>query len=192
MTCAEFDARQLVRLSSAQGAPVPSHRDGTFYARKALDYIPLAGDKLVPLEGADDGSMVLNLGPHHPGTHGVLRFVLRMHGEEVSDIDVDLGYHHRGAEKIGERQHWAQFIPYTDRIDYLSGVQNNLAYLHSLETMLGVTVPPRAIYARVMLCELFRLANHLVWLGTFAHDVGAMTPVFYCFESREKISILSR
>ena len=133
----------------------------------------------------DSTELVINMGPQHPSTHGVLRVILRLDGEKVRGTDCVIGYLHRGVEKIGENRTWAQFNPYVDRMDYVAAVSNGLGYCLAVEKLLNVEAPPRAQAVRVILTELNRIASHLVWLGTHALDIGAITPVFYCFRERE-------
>lgn len=138
-----------------------------------------------PALGADE--LVLNMGPQHPSTHGVLRVILKLDGERVTGCECVIGYLHRGVEKIGENRTWVQFAPYVDRMDYLSAVSSALGYCLAVEELIGVVAPPRAQVVRVIFTELNRIANHLFWLGTHAIDMGAMTPLFYTLREREQI-----
>jgi NADH-quinone oxidoreductase subunit D len=135
--------------------------------------------------GADE--LILNMGPQHPSTHGVLRVKLRLDGERVVGSECIIGYLHRGVEKIAEHRTYAQFAPYVDRMDYVAAVSNGLGYCEAVEKLLGAEAPPRARVVRTILTELQRIASHLLWLGTHALDIGALTPLFYCFREREEI-----
>jgi len=147
--------------------------------------VPLSED----LQDLQGDKMVLNMGPSHPATHGVLRIVLELDGEIVTKAEPDVGFLHRGDEKIAENMTYTQFIPYTDRLDYLAPLANNVAYALAVEKLLGIhdKLPERCQYIRVICCELARVSSHLLGLGVFAMDVGAMTLFLHTFTEREKI-----
>jgi NADH-quinone oxidoreductase subunit D len=131
--------------------------------------------------------MTLNMGPQHPSTHGVLRILLELDGEMIVSAKLGLGYLHTGIEKEMEAKTWQQAVTLTDRADYLANLSNNLCYALAVEKLLGIEVPPKAMFTRIMLCELTRISSHMIWLGTHALDVGAMSMLFYCIREREEV-----
>ena len=139
------------------------------------------------LEPGQDRTMILNMGPQHPSTHGVLRVLLEIDGETVVRLMPDIGFLHTGIEKTCEAKFYQQVVPLTDRIDYLCPMTNNLCYVLAVEKLLGLEIPPKAQWLRVLLNELTRINSHLVWLGTHAMDIGALTVFLYCFREREEI-----
>jgi NADH-quinone oxidoreductase subunit D len=158
---------------STTSIEIPDNATRTAQAAESIDMV---GEKLV-----------LNMGPSHPSTHGVLRIVLELDGEMITKADPDIGYLHRGDEKIAENMTWTQFIPYTDRLDYLAPLANNVAYACAVEKLMGYDLPPRAKSIRVICCEMARISAHLLGLGAYAMDCGAMTVFLYTFTEREKL-----
>ena len=162
-------------------------RDSAAQAAAAAGALPRPGDE--DLQDIHGEKMVLNMGPSHPSTHGVLRMVLELDGEIITKATPDIGYLHRGDEKIAENMTYTQFIPYTDRLDYLAPLANNVAYALAVEKLMGIDrqLPPRCQFIRVICCELARISAHLLGLGAFAMDVGALTVFLFTFTEREKI-----
>jgi NADH-quinone oxidoreductase subunit D len=158
-----LDARHELQVSDPSGLSLPTEKETS--ARR----------------------MTLNMGPQHPSTHGVLRVLVELEGETILNARPEIGYLHTGIEKQFEVKKYQQGIPLTDRVDYLSNLNNNLCYSLAVERLLQIEIPPLAQWMRVMLCELTRVSSHLIWLGTHALDIGAMTVYFYCFREREEI-----
>ncbi len=148
---------------------------------------PLAGNRATVVEKIDTEEFIVNMGPQHPSTHGVCRLLLKMDGEVIVDVVPYVGYLHRSMEKIAENRTYLQYIPLTDRIDYVSAMFCNHGFCLAVEKLAQIQVPERAEYIRVIMDELNRIASHLIWLATFALDLGAITPFLYCFREREKV-----
>jgi len=152
-------------------------------------HTPMPVGTTVVVERTDETmeEMYVNMGPQHPSTHGVLRLMLKLDGEYITDCVPYIGYLHRCHEKIGENRNYTQIIPYTDRLDYLASMSMNFGYVLAVERLMGLKVPERAEYIRVILAELQRIASHLIWLGTFGLDLGNFTIFIYCFREREMV-----
>src|ERR1022692_3264155 len=161
-------------------------RDAAAQAEAAAQLLQPAAEDLPDIHGE---KMVLNMGPSHPSPHGVLRIVLELDGEIITKAAPEIGYLHRGDEKIAENMTYTQFIPYTDRLDYLAPLANNVAYALAVEKLLGIEkqLTPRCQYIRVICCELARISSHLLGMGAFALDIGAITIFLHTFTEREKI-----
>lgn len=176
-----------MKLSDIQSKVKPS-----FFKEHQRKLYQSLEDKHTTIEEIDEGDplttkMVLNMGPQHPATHGVLRLVLQLDGETIEKTKVDIGYLHRGVEKIAENKTYQEFMPYTDRMDYLSPYSNNVALCCAVEKIADVEVPERAHYIRMIGCELARISSHLLWLGTMVMDAGAVSFFIWTFKEREKI-----
>ena len=171
---------------------IQSKVHSTFFKEHQKKLYQSLEDKHTTIEELDDGDplttkMVLNMGPQHPATHGVLRLVLQLDGETIEKTKIDIGYLHRGVEKIAENKTYQEFMPYTDRMDYLSPYSNNVALCTAIEKIANVEVPERAHYIRMIGCELARISSHLLWLGTMVMDAGAISFFIWTFKEREKI-----
>jgi len=171
---------------------IQSKVDSKFFKEHQKKLYQSLEDKHTTIEELDDGDpltskMVLNMGPQHPATHGVLRLVLQLNGESIEKAKLDIGYLHRGVEKIAENKTYQEFMPYTDRMDYLSPYSNNVALCQAVEKLANVDVPERAHYIRMIGAELARISSHLLWLGTMVMDAGAVSFFIWTFKEREKI-----
>lgn len=171
---------------------IQSKVNSTFFKEHQKRLYQSLEDKHTTIEEMDDGDplttkMVLNMGPQHPATHGVLRLVLQLDGETIEKCKLDIGYLHRGVEKIAENKTYQEFMPYTDRMDYLAPYSNNVALCTAVEKIASGEVPERAHYIRMIGCELARISSHLLWLGTMVMDAGAISFFIWTFKEREKI-----
>src|ERR1700736_5831230 len=163
-------------MATSREIEIPDSFTRTAKSLETIDQSELLGEKLT-----------INMGPSHPATHGVLRIVLELDGEIITSADPDIGYLHRGDEKMAENMPYNQFVPYTDRLDYLAPLANNVAYALAVEKLMGWELPPRGKAIRVICCEIARISDHLLGLGAMALDLGAMTAFLYTFTEREKI-----